>query len=229
MKTIMLSKRLSTAADFIIKGARVADIGTDHGYLPVWLILNSVAKSVIASDINEAPQQRAKASAAKYGVNEIEFRLSDGLKGFEPGEVDTIVIAGMGGENIAEILDCAPWAHSCNLILQPMTKRERLVLWLRENGMRINSERLARENNIIYPIFQVTQGSDGDVSEAGLYISKALIEKKDELLSDYIDWQIWKLKRARVGLEKSKQSDVWPKIKKLILALEGLEKMRGEL
>ena len=89
-------------------GTRLADIGTDHAYLPVWLVLEGRVASAIASDLRPGPLQRAKETAKTYGT-EIDCRLCNGLTCITPDEVDTIVIAGMGGETIAAILSAAPW------------------------------------------------------------------------------------------------------------------------
>jgi tRNA (adenine22-N1)-methyltransferase len=112
-------------ASFIHRGASVADIGTDHGFLPVYLAQNGLARSIIASDISAGSLEAARRSATNYGVSDkITFIVAPGLSGIKETDVDTIVIAGLGGETIAAILNEAPWTRysDIKLILQPQSK-----------------------------------------------------------------------------------------------------------
>ncbi len=97
MESIRLTPRLLAAGKMVLPGARAADVGTDHGYLPVWLRQQGVCESVIASDIAPGPLEAARASARRYGVDGIEFRLCPGLAGIRPREADTVILAGMSG------------------------------------------------------------------------------------------------------------------------------------
>ena len=131
-----LGKRLLKIAEFIPVGSRVADIGTDHAVLPIHLVRSGLAESVIATDINKKPLQKAAENIDAAALSDyITLRLGDGLGCIAPEEVDTVVIAGMGGELIADILDAAPWLKSKNyrLILQPMSRSERLREYLQKN------------------------------------------------------------------------------------------------
>ncbi len=135
-----LDNRLSLCAKFIRSGSKLADIGTDHAYLPVWLCRIGRCKSAIAADINPEPLKRGAATIAAANLSGcITTRLSDGLTKIENDEADDIVIAGMGGELIAKIID--NWQYSRNaekhFILQPMTKSETLIKWLCDNGFNI--------------------------------------------------------------------------------------------
>ena len=130
-KFLQLQPRLQLLADLVPQDARFADIGTDHGYLPVWLLQQGRIVSAIAADIGEEPLQHARRTAEEYGIGKIEFRLCDGLKGIQPQEADTIVIAGMGGETMIHILSAAPWTKvpgAVTLLLQPMTKAGDIAL-----------------------------------------------------------------------------------------------------
>ena len=110
MKQLELTPRLKTIADLVCDGARLADIGTDHAYLPVWLLLNDRLKSAIAADIRPGPLDRARATAEEYDCTDrMRFVLCDGLSGLNRKDADTIVIAGMGGETIAAIMQAASW------------------------------------------------------------------------------------------------------------------------
>ena len=140
MKRIKLSARLQTLADHIDEGASVADIGTDHGHLPVYLAQTGTVKKITASDISSSSLESAMRSAAEYDVTDkIAFINAPGLDGISPHEADTIVIAGMGGETIIGILKDAVRLnhHGIKFILQPQTKLDLLSRFLYDEGYKI--------------------------------------------------------------------------------------------
>ena len=139
----MLSKRLAAVAAMVRQGSRVADIGTDHAYLPVHLAENGTVPSAIASELRRGP------FAAAGLADKIAVRLGDGLSSVSPDEVDDIVIAGMGGETIAAILAAAPWVRDgrLRLILQPMSKIEVLHAFLLTEGFAIDEEITVRDGH----------------------------------------------------------------------------------
>ena len=131
----MLDRRLQMVADLIRDGSRVADIGTDHALLPCALVAAGRCPSAIASDIRVGPTEAAQKTVAATGLEQtVSVRLGAGLQTVSPDEVDDIVIAGMGGETIIEILSASPWAKEKKLLLQPQTKLPELRRWLNENG-----------------------------------------------------------------------------------------------
>lgn len=135
-----LDRRLSLCAELVRVGAKLADIGTDHAYLPVNLALSGKIESAVAADINEEPLKRGKQTIDKYDVSHmVSTRLCNGLADFTADEVTDIVIAGMGADTIIGIISAAPWLknESKRLILQPMTKSERVITWLYDNGFEI--------------------------------------------------------------------------------------------
>ena len=150
-----ISKRLEILASLVPFGARVCDIGTDHGYLSIELKKRGAVEKMIATDINENPLSRARKNIEKAGVNGIELRLCDGLKGISPHEVDTVVIAGMGGEVISGILEKGKEVAECgeiSFVLQPTTSPEHLRSFLFENGYTIKSETPLSENGKLYSV-----------------------------------------------------------------------------
>ena len=170
--TLELTPRLRTAADLVPAGARLADIGTDHAYLPAALLLEGKIPYAIAADLRHGPLLRARETAAEYGCRDrMGFRLCDGLKGIRPEETDAIVIAGMGGETIAQILAAAPWVRERNvpLVLQPMSSLPDLREWLFQNGYQIEEERLAREEDAIYVVMSVRAGEMAPLTPAELW------------------------------------------------------------
>ena len=139
-KHLELTPRLRQIAAWVRQGAHLADVGTDHAYLPVWLTLQGRVASAIASDLRRGPLDRAQETGRRYGVGDrITFRLGNGLAAVAPEECDTIVIAGMGGENIAQILAGAPWTADGRhtLLLQPQSRAEALRRFLAEHGFAV--------------------------------------------------------------------------------------------
>ena len=184
-----LSLRLSTIASLVPKGAFVCDVGTDHGFLPIFLMESGIARGVIATDINEKPLKKAEENLKKTGAKGITLRLCDGLSGVKKGEVNTVIIAGMGGEVISGIIDRAPFLRDgmVELILQPTTAAKELRRYLAKNGFAVEQERALAENGKIYSVMLVrfcgapytiddTQAAIGilkpDCDEAVQYIEK---------------------------------------------------------
>ncbi len=145
---MMISKRLAAVAALLRSGDKTADIGTDHALLPVYLIENTISPAVIASDISEGPAAVARNTVKEAGLEPyITVRVGNGLETIQPDEVGNIVIAGMGGETIAEILDATPWVRDAKyrLVLQPMTHAEAVHVWLDQNGFTILEEHLLND------------------------------------------------------------------------------------
>lgn len=230
MKKIKLSKRLMAVAEYIAPGSCAADIGTDHGYLPVWLVQNEICRRVIAADIRSGPLARAKASASEYLVmDKVQFVLTDGLAGIPPESIDTVVIAGMGGETIIKILAAAHWLKrgGHELIIQPQSKIDVLTMWLCHEGYKIAGQRLAADRGDIYTVMRIKPGEMEKPDDAGLYISKALYESGDSLLPAYIDMAISKLRRALDGTRLSESGG--EKEAHLEAAVSELNKMKRGL
>lgn len=148
-----LTPRLSAVAGLVRPCETVADIGTDHAYVPAFLLQTGVAQRAIAADIHEKPLENAKKTLERFGLlNQAELRLSDGLQGFRAGEAQAFVIAGMGGEQIAAMLYAASWlqAPEIQLVLQPMTHGEDVRRALRENGFSRVEELTVAEGSRLY-------------------------------------------------------------------------------
>ena len=203
MRELALQPRLQLLADMVPAGSRLADVGTDHGYLPVYLLQQGRISRAIASDIVDGPLQHARQTAAEYEVNGIDFRLCPGLDAIAPHEADTVVIAGMGGETIQAILSAAPWTAKGEhlLLLQPMTKVEYLRKWLVDNGYRFTEERLVFDKSYLYPVFAVRGGTQPPLTPAQQY--GGILLDGDPLYADYLDERIGKLQRAVDGLRRS--------------------------
>lgn len=152
-----MNQRLDRILSLIDNGTGIADIGTDHGYIPVKLALSSYTGKIIATDINDAPLKKAIKSADDNScIDRIDFRLSDGLSSIDPSEIDTVIIAGMGSDLICRILDSADWICSSEfkLILQPMSKTPVLRYWLLNNGFNIFKECYVKQNGKIFNLLE---------------------------------------------------------------------------
>lgn len=199
---ITLDSRLSLCASFVRQDSKLADIGTDHAYLPVWLCQNGVCKSAIAADINPEPLSRGQLTIAQAGLEDkIKTRLSDGLKSISADEADDIVIAGMGGELIAKIiLDCEySRDKDKRFILQPMTKSELLIERLCQNGFEILSQDCCVASNKCYTVLLVQySGEKRAYSEVYPYICE-LKPKENETHLRFIKAHIERLLKKANG------------------------------
>lgn len=199
---ISLSKRLQCLAEKIEKGSIAADVGTDHGYIPAWLIQNKVCNKVIASDIKAGPLNSAINTAKLAGVEDrIDFRLCAGLDKYGPDEFDAAIIAGMGGETVISILEAAPWTRNKKLIIQPQSKIPELRIWLYNNGFLINDAELVYDTGRIYLVWQVSGGSAPEMPDT-LMIDKQLMDKRDALLGAYLEGIIKRELKVLKGMEK---------------------------
>ena len=150
----MLSPRLEKVASLVPKGTKIADVGTDHAYLPIYLMETGIAKSTVATDIHKGPIDAANANIAAAGVKGIKTILCDGLNAVAPNEVDTVIIAGMGGDTIAHILSEAAWLKSSDklLILQPMSSADSARIYLAQNGYKVEKEVCVEDAGRVYPV-----------------------------------------------------------------------------
>lgn len=203
---MILTERLQKIADCI--NCRVlADIGTDHGYIPIYCTREGRCESALACDVNQGPLQAADANISSYGLEDkIETRLSNGLDALSPVEADTIVIAGMGGFLIRDILirGAEKIGDDTTLILQPMVAVAELREYLYTNGYEIFDEKLAREDSKFYNILCVRRGKC-DFTEKDILVGKNICD--DENYADYIDFHRNVICKIIAGLEKSEGKD----------------------
>lgn len=222
-----LTPRLQTVADQVPQGAVFADIGTDHAYLPTWLLLNGRIDRAIAADLREGPLNRARETAAHYGVAEaVSFRLCNGLADFAPHEADTVAIAGMGGETIAAILEAAPWTKEGTLLLlQPMTSFSDLRFWLQQNGYVIEKEIISREGKRLYSCLIAKGGTMEPLSPAELWVGK---QSDDPLRGEFLSFMAAKIERALNGQLAAADPNE-SEIASLRVILDGIRSMEGAL
>ena len=227
IKAPILTPRLNAAAHFVRSGTCVADVGTDHAYLPIALVLSEKARGAVASDINEGPYLRALANVKNHLLEEkITVLHPPGLCGIEKFKPTDIVICGMGGELIASIINDAPWTKdaSVRLVLQPMTHSEILRKHLLDNGFSIIDEKLAKEEKIYEIICAEYTGSAEEYSSAELLLGKKNIERGDELCFELLSHHLVTLKKIACA-KKAASADA-TKEERLIRELEELKNDR---
>ena len=204
---LKLRSRLNMAAQMVRKDSRLADIGTDHAYLTASLILDGTVKSAVAADLRKGPLENAEATVKAYGIaDKVVLRLSDGLTAISPEEADDIVIAGMGGILISEILSAAPWVKNekYKLILQPQSHDEVLRAWLWDNGFEISEEASCFDDGKSYICMSAFYtGQSSAHSEAQILLG-GFAEKDDEASAAFVEK---KLRRVRVRLDALGKSD----------------------
>ena len=199
---LSLQPRLQAIAGLVPQGGRLADVGTDHAYLPIALLLGEKIPGAIATDIHPGPLERGRRAARAFGVEErISFRLCDGLSAVSAEEVDTVVIAGMGGETIAAILDAVPWSREKRVLLQPMSRAEFLRPWLAGHGWRVLGETLVRDKGHIYPILELSGGEMEPLAPGARYYGFS--DPAGPLFSEYLGGWKNRLQRAAEGLRQT--------------------------
>ena len=206
----LLGPRLQAIFDAVRPGAVVADIGTDHAHIPIALVQEGMCEKVIAVDIKEGPLEIAKHNIHEYGYDDvIDVRLSDGLEAVSPDEVDTVIITGMGGTLICDILSRAIGFDSHDFILQPMTAQDELREFLFRNGYRIIREHLVQEDDKIYCVMVVVHEweEEDEVDELYCHVGKSLIQNHDPLLMEFLERKYHQLSVIEDGLMRSESED----------------------
>lgn len=203
-----LSTRLYACAALVKPGNVVADIGCDHGYLSIYLIKNGISARVMAADLREQPLQAAIQNAEIAGVKEqIDFYLSDGLRELPQYAYQTVVCAGMGGDNIIEILDRekSVWREDCQLILQPQSAIHVLREYLYEQGFRILRERFARDGKFIYTIMEVFYGGGAPLAPGECFLPQGEIDREDPLYRAYLHRTKSRIEASVMGLKQARE------------------------
>ncbi len=210
-----LSPRLYTAAHMADPSLKTVDIGTDHAYLPAYLVSFLNAGKILACDIGEKPLKNALNTLKTYGLEDkIELRLSDGLKNVSPDEAEQIIICGMGGTLIRDILLAAEWVKKpgMRLILQPMTHSEDVRQFLCENGFEIREERCIEDAGRVYCCICAVYTGVYEAFSPGYYYFGTLLNT-DGIARTYIKKQVSRVKKRADSLEAA---DRFPEEQKLL-------------
>jgi tRNA (adenine22-N1)-methyltransferase len=189
-----LSVRLNKIISLVDRCNNIADIGTDHGYIPIYLIKNNLCNGAIASDINLGPKKKAELNIGMEGLSEkIQCRLGGGLNTIKPYEVQAVIIAGMGGYLIRDILEdrLDVFKSLDYAILQPAQNPEILRKYIYERGFKIIDEELCFDQNKYYETIKVAYDNKPKIEDDFYYeVSKTFIEKKHPLIEDYVKYKL---------------------------------------
>ncbi len=208
---LILKGRLKLIADKVPKCNVLADIGTDHAYIPIYLVQNGVCQKAIASDVKIGPVKMASNNISLYKLSEkIETRLGNGLDTIEINEADSIIIAGMGGTLLTELLEAnkPKTVNADTLVLQPMNDLHVVRKWLYDNAFEIYDEEMVAEGPKMYFVLSAKfSGNKKQYSDFELYVGQRLIEKKDPLLGAYCRMKVQQIDKVLEQLEEMKEND----------------------
>ena len=186
---MQISKRLEAVAGMVTSGSFLADIGTDHGYIPIYLIEHKRIPKAIAMDVNRGPLEKAKEHIMQAGLQDkIETRLSDGLEKLKPDEAESILIAGMGGPLTVRILsEGAGKLGACReLILQPQSDLKAVRTYLEREGWKIVREEMVQEEGKFYPMMRAVPGEECKMTPIQLRFGPLLLANCHPVLKDYL-------------------------------------------
>ncbi len=191
-----LSKRLQAVADLVTPGYTIADVGTDHAYIPIYLVEKKIVSKAIAMDINKGPLERATEHIRGYKMEKhIQTRLSNGLRQLQKGEADAVILAGMGGNLMINILDENPDKTNClkECILQPQSEVAKVRAFLLERGFSFIKEDMVLDDGKYYPMMKVTPPRTATEprkivwSEVELQYGKYLLEQQNPVLKQFLE------------------------------------------
>jgi len=224
-----LKGRLGAIAGMVPVCRTVCDIGTDHAYIPIYLVSGDICGKAVATDVRKGPLQVAGENILSFGLDDrIELRLGDGLEPLREGEAEVIVIAGMGGALIRDLLEQgrSKAVKAQKLVLQPMKAPELVREWLCENGFEITGEELAEEEGKIYTLIGAHwTGVCTRLTPAELQVGSVSLHHNLPLLRKYIDKKNSQLETMIKGLQQSEtQSEEAVEYEKLLRKLVRLSK-----
>ncbi len=225
-----LTDRLYKIASFVTDGKRIADIGTDHGYIPVYLLKNNKIPFAILADINKGPLENARKEVRHNSLeNKTDLRCGSGIEVLEKGEVDEIIIAGMGGILIADILEAKKEVaqNAEKLILQPMQAQEELRKYLLNNGYEIMEETLENEDFRIYEIMTAKYTGKNNTPEDEIYyeVGEKLLNNKNELFTEFINKKIRSNKAILDKLDGIESETISEKRREIEIKIKKLENL----
>ena len=207
---LKISERLATVAGLIPQGSDFVDIGTDHGYVPIWLLQNGRIRSAIAMDVNKGPLARAKENRDKYGFTDVmDIRLSNGFEKLKPGEGESVLIAGMGGPLMIRIIEEGR-ANASSIqtwVLQPQSEIPSVRRYLHEHGFVIVEEIMLKDEGKYYMAMKAVVGEANSWTDLEYLFGKFLLEEKHSVLHEFILKEIQVYERIEKQLEDSNQTE----------------------
>lgn len=233
-----LSKRMERLSSLVTEGNRLADVGTDHGYIPIALVERGKIPSALALDVNPGPLGRAGEHIRAYGLDTyIKTRLSDGLDGLKEGEADTVMIAGMGGRLTVRILEGGARCLAAvkELILQPQSEIHLVRAWLLKHGFYICAEDIVKDEGKYYPMMRAVRGGEtASAAEEELYYGAVRIQKSPEVLEEYLEKEMSKTDGILGVLRRNGQKDsmrmreMESRKEKIVRTLEKIKEQKQE-
>ena len=196
-----ISKRLLACAAFVEPGQRVADVGTDHGYLAIYLLQSRRASRVLAADVAEQPLARAMENARRFGVREgLSFHLCDGVRGL-PRDFDVLLMAGLGAESMVGMLRSGPWLRGgrYRLVLQCQSSQNELRQYLSEHGWEITREEPVRDGKFLYTVLEAKPGCQS-LTPGQHFASPALLASGSPLVGEYLAFCRQAVEKVVLGL-----------------------------
>lgn len=225
-----LSKRLQAVADLVTEGLVVADIGTDHGYIPIYLLETGKCKKAFAMDVNKGPLQRAEEHILESNLQEkIETRQSDGVKALRCKECQSVVVAGMGGALTIRIMEEGEeiFRNLQDFVLQPQSELDKVRRFLQEHGYSVIAEDMVFEDGKFYPMMKVKNGECDSYTEMELCYGKGLLEQKHPVLEKYLQKEIDTKKQVIKHLEHETGEHIERRVselkQELLLAMKALQ------
>jgi len=228
---VKLSNRLASVAKLVLPGRSAADIGTDHGYLAVHLVVSDICPSVIATDYSRGPLEMASQLVGLLSLDrQIDLRLGEGLKVLKPGEATTICIAGMGGFTIRDILIASPdvLAKTQRLVLQPQRNAAALRKYLADNGWKIIAEEIALDSGFYYEIMAAEPGSMS-LTDTEAEFGPLLLRQPHPLLEQYLSLKLADMEALIGRLSDKTSPDALERQKVLIESAEHLRQVLAKL
>ena len=227
-----LSKRLQAVAALVTPRNRIADIGTDHAYIPIYLIEEKRCMSAVAMDVNKGPLKRAEEHIQEAGLAEkIKVRLSDGLEKLEPGEADCAVIAGIGGGLMIRILSAYPTVTASlqECVLQPQSELAKVRRFLLENGFCFLEEEMVQEDGKYYPMMRVTHGQMEPWTETEYLYGKYLLQKKEPCLFSFLEREEKIYESVQKKLEENENPNTQKRREEITEKLNHIREAKGIL
>lgn len=227
-----LSKRLALVASFVNEGSSLADIGTDHGYIPIELTRQGKVPKAIAMDVRKGPLERAREHIREYHLEErIETRLSDGAERLKAGEADTVVIAGMGGELVIHILEGGRhlWDEVGQWVLSPQSELDKVRTFLQENGFVITREDMVEEDGKYYTVMDVSRGVMEEMSQAERLYGVYLIRHKNPVLREFLKRERDQLLKIREQLNAQSTDSARARLAELTRELDWNREAQDEM
>lgn len=207
---LKISERLATVASLIPKGAHLVDVGTDHGYVPIWLLQKQHIVSAIAMDVNKGPLARARENRDKYGFTDVmDLRLSNGLEKLKPGEGDSVLIAGMGGPLMIRIIEEGRKNASSiqTWVLQPQSEIPSVRRYLHEHDFKIIEEIMLKDDGKYYMAMKAVPGHEEPWNELEYLFGKDLLLNQHPVLKEFVEKEMRLYENIVQQLIRSEQKE----------------------